>query len=90
MSYNPQDIQKANFDSVIKMASDQARKFKDDPDKSKKYEDQKKKLQGAKAKLEKIIEDTKSIKMTSGKTFYQEFVDGKEHLVSLFYLCEKI
>lgn len=90
MAFNPQDIQKANFDAVIKLASDQARKFKDNPDKSKKYEDEKKKLQQAKAKLEKIVEDTKSIKMKSGKTFYEEFVDGKEHLVTLFYLSEKI
>lgn len=90
MAFNPQDIQKANFDAVIKLASDQARKFKDNPDKSQKYEDEKKKLQQAKAKLEKIVEDTKNIKMTSGKTFYEEFVDGREHLVSLFYLSQQI
>ena len=90
MAFNPQEVQKANFDSVIKMAGDQAKKFKNDPDKSKKYEDEKKKLQGAKAKLEKIIEDTKSIKMTSTKTFYEEFVEGREHLMSLLYLCEQI
>ena len=90
MAFNPQDIQKANFDAVIKLASDQARKFKDNPDKSQKYEEEKKKLQQAKAKLEKIVEDTKNIKMTSGKTFYEEFVDGKEHLMTLLYLSEKI
>ena len=53
MAFNPQDIQKANFDAVIKLASDQARKFKDNPDKSKKYEDEKKKLQQAKARKQK-------------------------------------
>ena len=90
MAFNPQEVQKANFDAVIKLASDQARKFKDNPDKAQKYEDEKKKLQQAKAKLEKIVEETKNIKMTSGKTFHEEFVDGKEHLVSLFYLSEKI
>ena len=84
MALNPQDIQKANFDAVIKLASDQARKFKDNPDKSKKYEEEKKKLQQAKAKLEKLVEDTKNIKMTSGKTFYEEFV------MTLLYLSEKI
>jgi len=90
MALNPQDVQKANFDAVIKLASDQARKFKDNPDKSKKYEEEKKKLQQAKTKLETLIEETKNIKMTSGKTFYEEFVDGKEHLVTLLYLSEKI
>ena len=90
MAFNPQEIQQGNFDSVIKLCSDQARKFKDNPDKAKKYEEEKKKLQKAKTKLADTIEATKNIKMKSGKTFYEEFIDGKENLVTLFYLSEKI
>ena len=89
MAFNPQEIQQGNFDAVIKLCSDQARKFKDNPDKAKKYEEEKKKLQKAKTKLADTIEATKNIKMKSGKTFYEEFVDGKENLVTLFYLSEK-
>ena len=42
MSLNPQDLQKGNFDSVIKLCSDQARRLKDKPDRAQKYEDAKK------------------------------------------------
>ncbi|MBR3885066.1 MAG: hypothetical protein IKJ33_01175 [Clostridia bacterium] len=90
MSLNPQDLQKGNFDSVIKLCSDQARRLKDKPDRAQKYEDAKKQLQAAKAKVDKIIETTKDIKMKSGNSFYKDFIEGKENLVTLFWLSQKI
>ncbi len=89
-SVNPGLIAKADFDVAIKLAKQQASKFKDNEAKEKKYKVAQQELENAKAKLDALIEKTKSITMSSGNSFYVDYVQASESSVNLVWLSDKL
>lgn len=87
---DPKNLTKASFPEAIKTCKKYESKFKDKEVKKKKYEGMRKVFEESEETLNKAIEATKSITMASGKSFYDEFVDGKEATVSLAWLGDKL
>lgn len=87
---SPELLTKASFPKAIELCKKQETKFKNQEVKKQKYAQMRKKLEKSKEKLENAIEATKSIKMDSGKYFFDEFVSGKEEAVSLAWLGQKL
>ena len=93
------EIQKGKFAEAIKICDNQIKTFKNSPDKQKKYQEAKKALQEAQAKLNDIIEKTKTILLnepdpadaTKKLSFYDKFIGKKnENFVTLAWLSSKI
>ena len=84
-------LSKASLPKAIETCKKMEAKCKDNEVKKKKYQDMRKTFEKAQETLKKAIEATNSIKLNgSEKTFYQEFIDGKEDAVTLAWLGAKL
>ena len=96
MSLNPAELQSQNFQNTYKLLNEKIKKCKSDPVKEDFYKGIKKKVEKAEEKLKSLIAKTKEIKMkpaegaTEGVSFYDKFIAGKEKLVSLMWLSDKV
>lgn len=86
----PELIAKGNFDSSIIIARKTAEKFKSNEGKANKYKRMQAMLESTKKKLDNAIEKTKSIMLSSGKSFYEEYVQADESSVTLAWLGTKL
>ena len=78
MVINPEEIQNSNFAEVKKLLDGQIKKHSKNPVKCDKYKGMKKKVEAAEKAIETLIAKSKEIKMKSGKTFFEEFVESSE------------
>ena len=89
-TFDPQSLTQTSLAEAIKTCKKFEAKYKDKEIKKKKYGDIRKTLEKSEETLNKAVEATKNIKMQSGKSFFEEFVEGKEAAVSLAWLGAKL
>lgn len=92
---SPSQIQSGNFKAAITLCDSKISLLKNKPDRAKKYEALKKAYQAAQTKLNKIVEKCKTIKLASPTdpnkpTFFDEYIAGKEAMVTLAWLSTKL
>ena len=83
---NLNDYTQASLKESIKLCQQQERKFKDQNVKRKKYELMRAQCEKAQAELDSAINATRAITMASGKSFYEEYINGRDTTVSLVKL----
>lgn len=87
---DPKKLNYGNLIEAIKITKKQMAKFKGQDVRCKKYETLLKKLEPTKKQIETIFEETKKIEMDDGKSFYDQFISGKESAMTLEYLGRKL